>query len=214
MRFAKLAAWSVLACAAVLMLSVAAEAAPLFPHATTLVDVGGLSGMVATAAAGVSINLDALRAVHGDLVSRAAATMKEAKDGMPAAELAAIEQRHAALVDQATAMQGAIDAASRAAPVAAVVPAVDATTTGGDVKADRERTAEIANLAQRHAMPDLLDHIGKGTSLDAVRKIVLDKVAEGAAGKRLNGRSPANGAEVVQAAASWDRALTRAGATL
>lgn len=70
----------------------------------------------------------------------------------------------------------AADLPAAAAPAAAPAPVAGAPATA-DLTGERERAQEIATLALNHNMPAVVAHIGKGTSLDAVRKIVLDAVA-------------------------------------
>lgn len=78
----------------------------------------------------------------------------------------------------------------RTAPVAvpAVAPAPAPTV---DVLAvERARSAEITTIATRHAMPAdfASSHIAAGTSIDDVRRLVLDNVATRAAGTNVNTR--------------------------
>jgi predicted regulator of Ras-like GTPase activity (Roadblock/LC7/MglB family) len=160
------------------------------------------------AAAAAALDPEVLRAVHNDLMTRAKAKMDELKSDTPKADATRIEGEHDAIMRQADAVQASMAALDqkRAAPEpeSAVI-----------AKTERARAAEITALAHKHAMPDGFaeDHINKGTALDQVRALVLDHV-HAASERRLSNRSPVQGADRAAAAASWDRALKNAGATL
>lgn len=105
-----------------------------------------------------------------------------------------IEFTHRALpATQETSMPQAIDTPAGSAP------AENATRQNApgqpaapevDLKAERQRATEIMTLAQRHAMPDdfVQKHIDAGTSLDEVRKIVLDEVSKRSDQKAISPR--------------------------
>lgn len=62
---------------------------------------------------------------------------------------------------------------------------------GADLAAERARAAEIMTLAQRHAMPAEFapQHISAGTSLDEVRRLVLDARAARDPGASISARA-------------------------
>lgn len=80
--------------------------------------------------------------------------------------------------------------AERAAP--APQPADDAATrAAAAVEAERQRSAEITALSQRHTMPAEFAsrHIADGTPLDRVRELVLEEVARRSEETRISPRS-------------------------
>jgi phage major head subunit gpT-like protein len=129
------------------------------------------------------MTLAELRAHLAALKSRAAAKIAEVADGMAAEAVRAIETDHADLVRQVRETETKIEAAEAAERGA---PAPSATA----IAAERARAAEINTLAARHSMPAefVARHIADGTSLDQVRGLVLDAVAERAAGTTANPR--------------------------
>src|SRR5581483_627209 len=133
------------------------------------VGYGGLHLPLYGAELVLATGLDALRRQHSDLVARAAAKIGEVKDGMAAADVTRIEGEHAGLLK---------DAATVAAAIAAE-EARGKRPTEDVAAAERERSAEIIKLATRHKMPDgfAADHIAKGTTIEAVRALILDHVA-------------------------------------
>ncbi|WP_315806969.1 MULTISPECIES: hypothetical protein [unclassified Bradyrhizobium] len=178
-----LAALFVLAGLAILFTAVLggdASAAPLgFHHLVA----GGHADMISVASAA----LVGLRSQHADLVKRAAAKIAEVVDGLAPDAVRAIETEHADLLRQAgevevkikTEEQRIIDAA-----IAGTAP------PPADSAAERARSAEIVQLAQRHRMPvDFASqHITAGTALDQVRNLVLEAVAARDAQTRISPR--------------------------
>ena len=84
------------------------------------------------------------------------------------------------------------------ASAAAVAPEATATDTRAnpapqgnapvlDLAAERQRSAEIMNIVQRHGLkPEFAaEHVSAGTSLDSFRALVLDKLASGAAARAV-----------------------------
>ena len=117
------------------------------------------------------------------LEARAAAKLAEITDDTPDDRARSIETEHKAILDEITATRAAIDAeADRLEPD----PASGRDT--GSLDAERIRTAEITEMALRHAMPAgfAAEHIRKGTSIDDVRKLVLEHVAKEAARIRIS----------------------------
>jgi hypothetical protein len=84
------------------------------------------------------------------------------------------------------------------ASAAAVAPEATATETRTnpaaqvgvqpDLAAERQRSAEIMNIVQRHGLkPEFAtEHVSAGTSLDAFRALVLDQLAAGSPARALN----------------------------
>jgi hypothetical protein len=190
-----------LALAALVVSAVAAIVLALSPEAfaslrsvqlTSALDIHACAVMLA-------VGLDAQRAQHAELVRLAAAKIAEVTDGMDAATRFRIEAEHAELVADARTVADAIAAAERSAPPAPAAaaappptPAPAATDPGDAIAAERSRVAEIHRLGLRHAsvLPEdfAANHIGQGTSIDAVRSAVLDLVAEDAQRTTINPR--------------------------
>lgn len=138
-----------------------------------------LASLVGDAMVFAGPTLLALRAELTDLETRAAAKQGELKDGLSADEVRKIEAEHRELLDKIVAKRGEVAEAERAAPSATDTVAVE-----------RARSAEITTLAQRHAMPAEFasQHIASGTSIEEVRKIVLEEVAKRSAGTAISPR--------------------------
>lgn len=182
MKMAKLlAAFAIVAAAAMLMTfdggAVAHAASGGTAHVASWHDLITIAGPVVAATA---VNVEGLRSLHADVMTRAAAKMNEIKDGMTDADVKRIEGEHDALLRHADTLNAAIEQAGAAAPARAA-----------EVAAERERAAEIHRLAQRHGMDAgfAADHIGKGTAIEEVRTLVLDAVAKRSEQTNINNRS-------------------------
>jgi len=171
----KLAAVAFALCAAFVMLSPEAFAATL-PVKASLIDHSSVMQLMSEA----GIALAALRSKHDDLVSRAQAKQAEIKDGMSPEDVKRIEDEHATLVRE---IEGVKEDIRKAEQEERSNPAA--------VAAERARSAEITTLAQRHNMPAdfAAKHIADGTSVEDVRKIVLDEVAKRAEQSRISPRA-------------------------
>lgn len=121
-----------------------------------------------------------LRAKHADLTTRATAKLAEIKDGLAPEVMTRIEGEHAALVTELATVSRSITDMERAEP-----PAPDV------VVVERTRSADITRLATRHAMPAdfASQHIAAGSTVEAVRTLVLDHVAAEAARTRISPRA-------------------------
>ncbi len=126
------------------------------------------------------MTLEQLRAHLAALKQRAADKIAEMTDGLAPEAVRAIETDHADLVRQVRETEAKIETAERAAPPASPTA----------IAVERARAAEINTLAVRHAMPAefAAQHIAEGTAIDQVRTLVLDAVAERAAGNVANPR--------------------------
>lgn len=140
------------------------------------------------------MNLKELRERLAALTGQATAKRGELKDGMAADVAQRIETEHADLLKQIEAVRGDItkaekaeaDAAAAAARAAQPAPQPapqpdpaslqNAAVTA--VRAERDRTSAIQALGKRFAQAALADeHIRLGSSVDAFRGVVMDKLA-------------------------------------
>ncbi|HWW46552.1 MAG TPA: hypothetical protein VNZ94_01780 [Xanthobacteraceae bacterium] len=170
---------------AALVLAVAALTVLAYPIAYASADILTTAVDFPTAFT-IAGPLAAMRIDHQNLVARAAAKLAEVKDGLSADAVRKIETEHADLVRQAEDLAKRIkdeeERESRAQPAPAPAP--------NAVELERTRSSEITSLALRHAMPVdfATQHIGAGTSIDEVRKLVLDEVAKRSSQTQINSR--------------------------
>ena len=178
-RIGYMAAFTI-AIAAAIVLAVAPDAFAA-GASVTAADQHGVAHLLFQA----SPALLALRAEHADLVKRIADKFAEIKDGMAADAVRTIEDAHAELVRQRDAKAEVIRVEE------ARIAALPADQPADAVAVERARSAEITTLSLRHAMPVAFinDHIARGTSIDAVRGLVLDEVAKRAADLNISGRT-------------------------
>lgn len=160
---------------------------------------------------------DKLAALSGQATAKRA----EIKDGMAAADVARIEGEHGAIAAQIETLRSEIataeaaELAARAAtanPPAPVNPAAPAQTVDADAiraeaqRAERERGATITALATRANVERAFidQHIAAGTTVEAFRGALLDKLAE------VSNRTQSNS----QVAITQDETVTRRAAVV
>ena len=116
-----------------------------------------------------------LRAQLADITTRAEAKRAEITDDMDETAVRAIETAHAAILAEAVPVQADIarlENEQRNAPPAQTSPHAVAAEA---VRAERERSSAIEELATRSGFPELgREHIRSGTEVGAFRSLLLD----------------------------------------
>ncbi|MCX2696386.1 phage major capsid protein [Ochrobactrum chromiisoli] len=116
-----------------------------------------------------------LRAQLADITTRAEAKRAEITDDMDEAAVRAIETAHAAILAEAVPVQADIARLENEQRNAPPVTTDPQTVAAEAVRAERERSNAIEELASRSGFADFgREHVRSGTTVDAFRSLLLD----------------------------------------
>ena len=134
------------------------------------------------------LGLVALRKKLGELETRARTKLAEVQDDTPSERAAEIEDEHSRIIEDIEETRALI---AKAEQEESNRPGERNPAAADELEVERRRSAEITTMSIRHAMPAdfASEHIAAGTSLDRVRQLVLDHVAQTANETRISPRT-------------------------